>query len=477
MAMSNIAHLEIVNANETTPAAPEGSKPTPDPTSEREPAQPAAQPAPLCVGQKLAKARADRGLSLEDVHEGTKIKLSHLAAIEASDRAQLPATPYTAGFIRAYAQFLGLNPYDYSTAYRAEVAPHPPMPDLPATTTAGNQTHALRRDIETTPTPEPASATLRQAPQNETTHPALVKSSGYEPEKLVTWFGVAATAFCVLWIAGKAMAPKGGDAPDAPLASVEAPAPKPMTRVASAASETANPATIPAAEAPASAAPAARLDTTKKTEPADAPAAASGAAPQTGVETGVDTSEVAAPTPAQKVTAAPAEEQTVAAPLKEKAKTQTPDLHAAESERVVETRPTRAAEEPRVQKASEPRIETVAISTPVIQTAPTMAEPMLAAAPTPLVKEPKIVEPKLTKSATPNYPERCANRAAAVESVEVTFVISAEGRPAGARVTDTSNACFDSAAIDAANRMRFSPKTVDGKPTTHSKTVTIRFQR
>ena len=73
------------------------------------------------VGAKLAGARKAKGYSLDDVHVGTKVKAATLAAIESADRASLPAVPFTAGFIKAYAQFLGLDPEEYARSYRIEV--------------------------------------------------------------------------------------------------------------------------------------------------------------------------------------------------------------------------------------------------------------------------------------------------------------------------------------------------------------------
>ncbi len=56
---------------------------------------------------KLARLRAD--LSLHDVASATKINSEYLEAIESMDRAALPPRAYALGFVRCYANHLGLQ--------------------------------------------------------------------------------------------------------------------------------------------------------------------------------------------------------------------------------------------------------------------------------------------------------------------------------------------------------------------------------
>ncbi|MBI4301934.1 MAG: helix-turn-helix domain-containing protein [Chloroflexi bacterium] len=62
------------------------------------------------LGEILKEARQRQGLSLDEVSEATKIRLSYLEAIEAEDYDRLPAPVYVRGFLRSYALFLGLDP-------------------------------------------------------------------------------------------------------------------------------------------------------------------------------------------------------------------------------------------------------------------------------------------------------------------------------------------------------------------------------
>lgn len=61
------------------------------------------------IGQKLKTARESRGLSLGQIYDRTKIPTSNLEAIEAGEYEQLPEPVYVAGFIKRYAECVGLN--------------------------------------------------------------------------------------------------------------------------------------------------------------------------------------------------------------------------------------------------------------------------------------------------------------------------------------------------------------------------------
>ncbi len=62
------------------------------------------------IGETLRQARIDKGVSLAEAERATFIRRRYLEALEADDYAALPALVYTRGFIRTYAEYLGLNP-------------------------------------------------------------------------------------------------------------------------------------------------------------------------------------------------------------------------------------------------------------------------------------------------------------------------------------------------------------------------------
>ncbi len=61
------------------------------------------------IGRFLELKRKQRGLSLEEVEQATKIRKRYLAGLEREDYAVLPDGVYAQGFLKTYANFLGLD--------------------------------------------------------------------------------------------------------------------------------------------------------------------------------------------------------------------------------------------------------------------------------------------------------------------------------------------------------------------------------
>jgi len=90
------------------------------------------------VGAILRQARNRRKVELSEVEAATRIRLRYLRAIENEDWDVLPGGVYTRGFIRTYANFLGLDGDRLAEDYRASVeggtdiggapAPDPALP-------------------------------------------------------------------------------------------------------------------------------------------------------------------------------------------------------------------------------------------------------------------------------------------------------------------------------------------------------------
>jgi cytoskeleton protein RodZ len=79
------------------------------------------------LGETLRQARLDKGVSLADAARETRIRRGYLEALEAEDAAALPPAVYTRGFLRTYAEYLGLNAQSmvdlFQPAARREPAP------------------------------------------------------------------------------------------------------------------------------------------------------------------------------------------------------------------------------------------------------------------------------------------------------------------------------------------------------------------
>ena len=63
------------------------------------------------LGKEVRRKREELGLSLKDVHEGTKIRTQFLEGIERGDFSEFPGTVYVRGFIRTYLQFIGAEEF------------------------------------------------------------------------------------------------------------------------------------------------------------------------------------------------------------------------------------------------------------------------------------------------------------------------------------------------------------------------------
>ncbi|HUO93481.1 MAG TPA: RodZ domain-containing protein [Rhizomicrobium sp.] len=79
--------------------------------------------APLeTVGQDLRAARLRRGDDLATVSRALKIRRDHLEALEEDRFEALPGRAYAVGFVRSYADYLGLDPLQCVERFKAEIA-------------------------------------------------------------------------------------------------------------------------------------------------------------------------------------------------------------------------------------------------------------------------------------------------------------------------------------------------------------------
>ena len=72
------------------------------------------------VGAELRTARQRLGWALPDVAAGLRIRLVYLEAIEDGHLSELPGNAYAMGFVRTYANSLGLDPDEVARRFRAE---------------------------------------------------------------------------------------------------------------------------------------------------------------------------------------------------------------------------------------------------------------------------------------------------------------------------------------------------------------------
>ena len=75
------------------------------------------------IGSSLREARVRRGLELSQVERDTKIRGKYLAALEDDRFDALPGPAYARGFLRTYADYLGLEGQRFVDEYHSRFAP------------------------------------------------------------------------------------------------------------------------------------------------------------------------------------------------------------------------------------------------------------------------------------------------------------------------------------------------------------------
>jgi len=89
------------------------------------------------VGERLVALRRERGKTLSDVEQATKIMGRMLTALENGRFDELPATVYVRGYIQNYAQYLGVDPAPLLEEFARDLgapAEHVPLRRIPERT-------------------------------------------------------------------------------------------------------------------------------------------------------------------------------------------------------------------------------------------------------------------------------------------------------------------------------------------------------
>jgi hypothetical protein len=69
------------------------------------------------IGHSLREARERQGLGYPEIELGTKIRAKYIRALEEEDFDAIPGDAYTRGFLRTYAEYLGLDGDVYVDEY------------------------------------------------------------------------------------------------------------------------------------------------------------------------------------------------------------------------------------------------------------------------------------------------------------------------------------------------------------------------
>jgi hypothetical protein len=79
------------------------------------------------IGSSLRAAREHQKLGLADVERTTRIRTKYLQALEDERWEVLPGTAYVKGFLRTYADFLGLDGSQFVEEFNERIAPEEPF--------------------------------------------------------------------------------------------------------------------------------------------------------------------------------------------------------------------------------------------------------------------------------------------------------------------------------------------------------------
>jgi len=63
----------------------------------------------LTLGEKMKRARNEKRITLSEISKNTKIQMEYLESLESGDYKTLPADVYVRGFIKSFAEYVGIN--------------------------------------------------------------------------------------------------------------------------------------------------------------------------------------------------------------------------------------------------------------------------------------------------------------------------------------------------------------------------------
>jgi len=145
------------------------------------------------IGKMLSEKRAERGLSLEEAAEATRIRIDYLAAIEKDALDFDLPDIYRRGFLKTYAEYLGLDPQE-----AMEACPIPSYEALNSSEKRREMVSTIARRQAAYVAIEPEAAGEETAAENGTSAEMAVRKF---PQRAVLVIA-STTAILLLAIAG-----------------------------------------------------------------------------------------------------------------------------------------------------------------------------------------------------------------------------------------------------------------------------------
>jgi len=105
----------------------------------------------MALGETLRKARKDRELTASEVAAATRMKVQMVEALEKEDFSKIAAPIYAKGFIKLYAEHVGLDPTPLLNEYTARFVGQVKTPSL----NASDERPAMPPEAQPKPAPRP----------------------------------------------------------------------------------------------------------------------------------------------------------------------------------------------------------------------------------------------------------------------------------------------------------------------------------
>ena len=99
------------------------------------------------IGNSLREARARQRLDYSQVELATKIRAKYIRALEEEQFDVLPGGTYIRGFLRSYAEFLGLDGQLYVDEYNSRTIATDSFDEVPPRRPQRRQEHSLERKV------------------------------------------------------------------------------------------------------------------------------------------------------------------------------------------------------------------------------------------------------------------------------------------------------------------------------------------
>lgn len=122
------------------------------------------------IGDSLRREREKQQKTIKDIEQGTSIRALYIEAIEKGEYAKLPGEAYTKGFIRNYANFLGMDANEIIKQYKDETGQAEPTQNIETADTSAYTAEKYEKPVSVTHLESGSSFKERVAEARDRSH-------------------------------------------------------------------------------------------------------------------------------------------------------------------------------------------------------------------------------------------------------------------------------------------------------------------